>query len=161
MAALGAVAGVVSALAGVAGTIVSMQGAQAAAAEQKKAKEFEAQQREQQAQESRAAAQREALERTRTTNLAQSSLQARAAASGAGSTDETVLGLGEDLAGRGEYQRLMEMYKGENRARGYQDAAMAARMEGDAAVKAGKYRAQGTLLSGIGSFASSLGSIKW
>lgn len=154
---LGAIAGVISAVAGVAGTLVSMQGAQAAAQSQKQAKEFEAAQRQQQAQESRAAAQRQALEHVRQGNIAQSSLQARAAASGAGASDETVIGLGEDLGGRSEYQRLMDIYTGENRARGYQDMATAARMEGDAALTAGKYRATGTLLSGIGSFADSAG----
>lgn len=158
---LGAVAGVVSAVAGVAGTLMSMQGAQAAAKAQNEAKQFEAQQREQQAQESRAAAQRQALERKRQGDLAQSSLQARAAASGAGAADETVIGLGEEIAGRSEYQRLMDMYTGENRARGYEDAAKAARMEGDAALTAGKYRSTGTLLSGIGGLADGIGKIKW
>lgn len=158
---LAAAATVISAVAGVAGTLVSMQGAQAAASAQNQAKQFEAAQREQQAQESRAASQRQALEHQRQGQLAQSQLQARAAASGAGASDETVIGLGEDIAGRSEYQRLMDMYTGENRARGYDDAAKASRMEGDAALTAGRYRSTGTLLSGVGSLAETAGKIKW
>lgn len=154
------VAAIVGATASLAGTVVSMQGARAAGAEQQKAKEFQAAQQEQQAQESRAAAQRQALERQRQTDLAKSTLQARAAASGAGATDETVLNLGEDLSGRGEYQRLMDIYTGENRARGYEDAAMASRMTGQAERQAANTRATGTLLSGIGSFADSAGKLK-
>lgn len=158
---LAAIAGVVSAVAGVAGTLVAAKGAAQAGEEQRKAREYEAKQREMQAQESRAAAQRQAFERDRSEKLAQSTLQARAAASGAGATDETVIGLGEDIAGRSEYQKLMEMYTGENRARGLDDAAMGLRMTGAAEAKAGRTRATGTLLSGIGSFGESLGKIKW
>ena len=151
------IAAVVGAVTSLAGTVVGMQGARAAGAEQQKAREFQAAQQEQQAQESRAASQRQALEKQRQTQLAQSTLQARAAASGAGATDESVLNLGEDLSGRGEYQRLMEMYTGENRARGYEDAAMASRMTGRAEKQAANTKATGMLLSGIGSFAESAG----
>jgi aspartokinase len=161
MAAIGVIAGVVSAVAGIAGTLVAAKGAADAGEEQRRAREYEAKQREMQGQESRAASQRQALEKDRASRLAQSTLQSRAAASGAGATDETVLGLGEDIAGRGEYQRLMEMYTGENRARGLDDAAMGLRMTGAAEAKAGRTRATGTLLSGLGSFGESLGKIKW
>jgi aspartokinase len=161
MAELAMIASVVSAVAGIGGTLVAAKGAAEAGAEQQRAREYEAKQREMQAQESRAASQRQALEKDRASRLAQSTLQSRAAASGAGATDETVLGLGEDIAGRGEYQRLMEMYTGENRARGLDDAAMGLRMTGAAEAKAGRTRATGTLLSGLGSFGESLGKIKW
>jgi hypothetical protein len=157
MAALPLIATAVSAVATIGSTIVGFAGAQQQAAAAKNDAAYKAKQMTMQAQESRAASQREALETTRRSQLAQSQLQARAAASGAGATDETVIGLGEAIAGRGEYERLMQMYKGENQARGYEDAGAAAIATGNAEAKGAKLKGFGTILSGVGSLASTAG----
>lgn len=135
------------ALAGI-GTAVSAAGTLAAGADADKAYQFKARQEDMAAQESRASSQRGALEKRREGELIQSKLQARAAASGAGASDPGVVALGEDIAGRGEYESLMEMYKGENRARGLEDKAMASRMSGDAARTGSYFNAAGTIIKG-------------
>lgn len=141
-----------------AGTIASGNAAEDAGRRAQQAQVFKSQQLEMQAQESRAAAQRDALEKRRQGELAGSQLQARAAASGGGADDPTIVGLGEEIAGRSEYQALASIYTGENRARGMTDEAMGARMTGDAALAEGQakktastYSAVGTIFSGAGS----------
>lgn len=129
----------------------------------KQGAEFSAKQMEMQAAESRASGQRSALEKRRLTALGLSKLQARAAASGGGATDMGVLKLGEGIAGRGEYEALADLFAGENRARGLESGAAAARYEGDArkissdfaadATRTGSYlQAGGTILSGTSQF---------
>lgn len=152
---------IVTSLAGTAisasGTIASGKAAKDAGIRSMQAQEFKAAQYEQAAQESRASAQRAALERRRDVKLAESTLQARAASSGGGADDPTIVQLGENIAGRGEYQALGEMFRGENRARGLLDEATGARFTGEAELAAGKakqqaseYSAAGTILSGVG-----------
>jgi hypothetical protein len=119
---------------------------------------FKAAQEEQAAQESRAAAQRTALEKDRQSRLLQSTLQANAAASGGGAADPTIIGLGQDIAGRGEYQSLMDLYTGENRARGLEDQATGSRMSGDAALAEGKAKQSASYLSAAGTLIGSAGS---
>ena len=91
------------------------------------------------------------MEKRRQTALVQSQLQARAAASGAGAIDATVLKLGEDISGRGEQSALLDMANGESRARGMENQANAARVSG-------QNQRQGALLSAAGTIASGLGS---
>lgn len=115
---------------------------------------FRAAQLRQQGLESRAAGQRKAFEQRREGNLLMSRLQARAAASGGGADDPTVIKLGEDIAARSEYGALSEMFTGENRARGYEDSAAAALVSGKAAKQGSYLKAGGTILSGAGSMFS-------
>lgn len=132
---------------------------------------FQAQQLTMAAAESRAASQREAFEKRHNAKLALSTLIARAAAGGGGVSDPTVVKIGERIAERGEYQALMDMFTGENRARGLEDQAyatrwsgaarnygaqldaQATRYSGKAEEKASYFKAGGTILSGIGSAA--------
>jgi hypothetical protein len=141
-----------------AGTIAGGQAAADAGKAQKGARDFEALQQEQAAQESRAVAQRSAMEQRREGRLLQSRLQARAAASGGGADDPTVVGLGRDIAGRSEEGALFEMYKGENRARGLQDQALGSRMSGDAALAEGRAKRTASYLSAAGTIIGSAGS---
>lgn len=141
-----------------AGTIMGGNAAADAGNRGQQAQNFKAQQEDMAAVESRAIAQRSALEKKRETGLVLSKLQANAAASGGGADDSTVLGLASGIAGRGEYESLLEMYKGENRARGLEDQAIASRMtgealkaEGEAKKKASYFSAAGTLIGGAGS----------
>lgn len=123
--------------------------------------EFQAKQFEGAADESRMASERVALDTQRKGRLALSSLVARAAAGGDATTSGDVLKLTGDIAGRGEYEALADLYTGENRARGLLDEATAKRYEGAAKEYAGKVAAQGdrtgsyfgaagTILKGVG-----------
>lgn len=134
------------------GGAVSAVGTLAAGGAAKDASYFKAAQEQQAAQESRAASQRQSMEHRRQAGLALSKVQAGAAASGAGASDPGILKIAGDIAGRGEYQSLADMYTGENRARGLEDSAMGDRMSGDAAQTGSYYKAAGTLLSTGGSF---------
>ncbi len=135
------------------GTIASGIGANAAGKAQ-------AAQLSQAANESRAAGQRQGFEHQRTTGLALSKLQANAAASGGGADDPTVQNLGADIAGRGEYQTLMDLYTGENRARGLEDQGAAAKQAGKNALTKSYLSAGGTILSSAGSMANKFGGAK-
>lgn len=141
------------------GTIAGGKSAQQAGQAQQQSLEFRAAQEEMQAQESRAAGQRSAQEHRREGVLLQSKLQARAAASGGGASDPTVVNLAEDIAGRSEYGALMEMYKGENRARGLDDQAVGTRMTGAAALAEGNAKRKAANLSAIGTIIGGAGSM--
>jgi len=132
------------------GTIAGGMAAGAAGESQRDAMNFRATQEEMAAQESRAASQRVAMDKRRESVLLNSKLQARAAASGGGADDPGVLDLAGDIAGRGEYDALTELYKGENRARGLMDSAMASRMTGEAALAEGKAKRNSSFLSAAG-----------
>lgn len=132
------------------GTIASGIGANTAA-------KYQAGQMDAAANESRAAGQRQGFEHQRQTNLGLSKLQAGAAASGAGADDPTIQALGGDMAGRGEYQALTDLYTGENRARGLQDQAAAKRQSGKDALTKSYLSAGGTILSSAGSMAGKFG----
>lgn len=132
------------------------------------------------ASEARAVGQRNAFDQRRTAKLALSTLVARAASSGGGASDPTVLKLASNIAERGEYLALSDMYTGENKARGLEDEAKAVRYTGEAKKYAADLEATGTrylgaadkygsrlkasgdlvsgVLSGTGTIISSLGS---
>ena len=141
-----------------AGTIMGGSAAADAGARTKSALDFRAKQDEQAAAESRAVSQRSAIDKRREGALFGSKLQARAAASGGGADDPTILDLGGDIAARSEYDALFEMYKGENRARGYEDSAAAARMSGDAAMAEGEAKKRASYLSAGGTIIGAAGS---
>lgn len=138
-----------------AGTLAGGNAAKQAGQIQSAADLYKARGRDIAANEAFATGQREAQEKQLQTRLVQSKLQAGAAASGGGAADPTVLGLIGDIAQRGEYQSLIAMNKGEERARGLKDEATSARMESDAALyageqakKASRVQALGTILGG-------------
>lgn len=133
------------------GGAVTAAGTLAAGHDAKQAQYFKAAQENQAAMESRAAAQRQMLERRRGAEVLTKKIQAGAAGSGSDASSPDILKLSSDVLGRGEYQALSEMYGGENRARGLEDAAVASRMTGDAEERGSYYKAAGTLLSSGGS----------
>lgn len=177
MGVLSGAASVGGTIAGMAGTAQSAKTARMAGAVAQQGAQFEGQaavdsanyratQLRQQAQEARAVQQRMALETHRKGDLVQSTLRARAAAGGGGATDNTVLNLTRQIAGRTEYESLLEMYKGENAARGLEDAANAAIYQGQVAQRGAQYKAagygfqtQGTLAQSAGSMAQQFGSL--
>lgn len=140
------------------GTIMGGNAAAQAGQSARGAQYFKAAQEDQAAQESRAASQRVALDKQHQTDLALSTLQARAAAGGGSASDPGVINLAQNIAGRGEYQSLMDMYTGENRARGIEDQAMGSRMTGDAAAAEGDAKRTASYLSAAGTLVGSAGS---
>jgi hypothetical protein len=142
-----------------AGTIAGGKAAADAGARAKEGYDFKALQEEQAAQESRAVGQRAALEKRREARFLTSKLQARAAASGGAADDPGVIDLAGDIAERGEYDALMEMFKGENRARGLEDSATGSRMTGEAAYAEGQAKRDAAELSAMGTIISGAGSM--
>ncbi len=153
LAGFAAIATIVSAV----GTGVQALGALQQGRDQKAAYEFEAKQREQQANESRAASQREAQARNREAEAILSRQRTVAAATSGDVTDPSVLDIMGDTAGEADLARRTEIYRGENRARGYQDAAKVARMNADRAMTSARYQALGGVLGGASSMFSRFG----
>jgi hypothetical protein len=113
--------------------------------------------------ESEAASQRDAIESGRQGGLVTSRLQSLAAASGAGATDPTVIGLRADLEARTDYEKKVALYEGSSRAAAFrhagdlalyraQENAKLRRFEANQARSAGVLKA----LSAVGSTASLL-----
>lgn len=146
-----------SAILGILGTGVSAAGTIAAGAAQKSAADFQAEQLEKQAHEERAAAQREESRTKKERDFVLSRQQAVASASNLGALDETVLDLAGDVVQESAYQQGMIRYGGEERAKGRRAQAAAARLEGKAAQTGSYFGAAGTLMSGMGDFASDYG----
>ena len=134
---------------GVAGEMSA--GQNAAAMGQYQAKEYAIQ-----GQTAEATGQRAMLEERRKEGLVLSSLQARAAADGGSATDPSVLNLGRQIAGRGEYNALMDLSQGKNQEAGLMNMGASAAYGGKIAQEGDLYSAVGTAASGIGSMASTL-----
>lgn len=110
--------------------------------------EFQARQADQAAAGARASGQRDMFDVQRTQKQALGTLQANAAASGGSASDNTVVQLAKDVAGRGEYEALTAMYNGENTARGYEDTAAGLRYSGAVAKYGAEETAAATRFSG-------------
>jgi hypothetical protein len=145
---------VASLVATAAGTVVSTLGALQAGDAAQQAANYKATQLNIKGNEELAAGQRKMLQERRKADMAQSALQARAAASSGDITDAGVLNLGAGIAEEGEFQALTEFYRGENARRGYQDAAAGSIWEGKQAKRASYLKAAGTVLDGVSSFGS-------
>lgn len=104
----------------------------------------------------RASGQRQMFEQQRETNLTLSKLQATAASSGGSASDPTILKLGGDIAARGQYAGLIDLFNGENKARGLEDQATADIFEGKTKRDASYVTAAGTILKGAGSMYGNL-----
>ena len=140
------------------GTLMGGKAAAIAGANAKAASEFTALGQEQQAGAARSAAQVAAQERRRQTGLALSTLRARAAADGGSATDTGVLDLAGGIGERSEFASLLELAKGENTARGQEDAARATRMQGEAALWEGMQKRNASRLSALGTIIGGAGS---
>lgn len=104
------------------------------AARRQTADEFEAQQLEAEAQQSRSIGMRTAQDNTLSTEMVNSTALARAAASGAGASDPTVMNVIARTAGAGAYRAAVSMYEGEAQARLDTMKAQALRYEGATGV---------------------------
>jgi hypothetical protein len=106
----------------------------------------EAKQMEQEAGQTRARAQRVAIGERHKGTIAQSRLTALAAAGGGDAQDPTVVDLASGIYEQSEYDALMGLYNGEERARGYEYGAKVRRYEGKMAKKMSFFDAASTAL---------------
>jgi hypothetical protein len=139
----------------VVGTAVTVMSAIKAGQAQKAMNDFEAEQLNAQGAHEKALADKQALEERRKAKLLESKATAQAVAGGATATDPGVLDITTDIAQEGEYNALMALWEGEERAKGRYTQAAAARMEGREAKRAAKTKAISTAISGAGSAYSS------
>lgn len=136
---LGLVISGISTAVGIAGTISAGNTAEEIA-------QYEAQQLEIKANEARAVGQRKAEDATRDKNFVLSRQRSTAAKSGFGALDESVLQLMGDVEEEGTRQKLTDRAIGENRGRGFEDAATIRRVEGRAEKRAALFDATGQAL---------------
>lgn len=156
MAAAGPALSVAGTVASLAGAAVGAGGAMAAGQNAAALGRYQQAEYVQQAETATAMGQRGMLEQRRQAGLVQSTLQARAAASGVDPTSGSVLNLSGNIAKRGEYNALMSLSEGENQAAGLYNQGEAASYQGQLTQQADKYAAVGTVASGVGSMFRSL-----
>lgn len=138
----------ISATLGALGTGVSALGAIAQGNAAEAEGNYLARQQEMKANEERSIGQQKMLRKRAEAERLQSTLIARAAASGGDTTDAGLVRLGGDIAEEGEFQALNEFVRGENAARGYLDMAKASRAKGAAAQRMAPLKAGMTILEG-------------
>jgi hypothetical protein len=117
----------ISGLVGAAGTVLG------GIAENRRA-QSEAEQMEARGKEEFAASQREAIDKRKEGELANSRVQALAAASGAGASNATITKLMTGIAGEADYNARTATFGGESRKRGLFDQASARRRSGRASL---------------------------
>jgi len=134
-----------------------------AAATTRQQADYIAKQEEQRAGQERAASQRAAMEEKRKGRLVGSRAQAVAAASGGGALDPTIVDIGADIAGEGEYRAMTSLYQGEEAARGLEGSAAVRRYAGNNEAELLQYQGRAAAAAGrskmMGSFLSAAGSI--
>ena len=154
---LGPIVGAISTIAGIGGTIMQVQAAKEEGREQKARFEYDQKVASQQADEATAASQRDAMERYREGRYLLSQQQAAIAGSGGNMTDPSVMDVMGDTTERVALAAQTDIYKGEQQARGYNDAAKVAGYNADSAMRAARIRAAGALFSGVSSMFSRFG----
>ncbi len=155
--AAGSTAGTLGTVAGLAGAGLSAVGALSQGAYAKAQGEYQAKQAEMQADEARAAGQREAANQYRQQQLIASQQIAGIAGSGGDITDASVIDLMGDAAVESDLNRRTVLYRAENAARGYDDAATNARISGENAQTASYFNAGTNLFTGLSSMYSRFG----
>lgn len=149
---------IVGALFSAVGTIAQAGAMRDQAQAERNAANYKAQVENQKAMEERASAQRQALATGRKTALVQSQIQARAAASGGGADDPSVISLASGVEREGSYQSLYSTYLGESRGRGLEDQAVLDRYSGEMKASNLESNANATILGGFGSLFGKFGS---
>lgn len=118
---------------------------------------YEAKVQEQQADEAYASAQREAAEKYRKGRIMLSEQRAGIAGSGGSLADPSVLDIMGDTAGEIDLAARTDIYRGDQQARGYNDAAVVSRISGENARRAATINAAGSLFSGVSNMFSRFG----
>ncbi|MFN7089985.1 MAG: hypothetical protein ACK4P4_05485 [Allorhizobium sp.] len=152
-----AIGSIISSIAAVGGTILQVGGAIQQGREQEARFHYEQQVQEQASDEAQAASQRDALARTREGQFILSQQRAAIGAGGGNLDDPGVIDLMDDTQEQIRYASDTEIYKGEQQARGYNDAAKIAGVNASSAMSAAKLNAAGALFSGVSSMYSRFG----
>lgn len=142
---------------GLVGTGISTVGTIAGGIEARNQAKYQQEVAEQNADEAKAASQREAADRRREGRLVMSRQRAAIAAGGGSTADDSVLDLMGDTAAAADTNAKLELYKGEQQARGYKDAANVAEYQAKIAMPAAFLGAAGDLFSGVSSMYSRFG----
>lgn len=119
---------------------------------------YQATQIQQNASQALAGAQRQALDTQQRTNLAISTATARAGASGAAPDVGSAVANTGQLAKRGSYQALMDMFNGQSKATGLENEASGIRYTGSIDELEGEEKEKASYLAAGGEFAGSIGS---
>lgn len=151
-----------------AGTIAGGNTSRQAGQLQKTAADYQAAQLDQNATQAVASSQRQMIDTGVKTGLAISSSRANAAANGVeASTGSAATNTG-NLAARGSYQALMDLFNGQSTATGLRNQAQGVRytgeidaLEGEEKQQASWLAAGGTLLGGMGGGLSTYGKMKY
>ncbi|CAI2936243.1 hypothetical protein [Aminobacter niigataensis] len=151
------VLGAIGTIASIGGTIMSVAGAMEEGREQKARYQYEQKVAAAQADEATAASQRDAMERYREGKHLLSQQQAAIAGSGGNLTDPSVIDIMGDTTERVALAAQTDIYKGDQQARGYNDAAKVAGYNANSAMRAARIKAGGMLFSGMSSMFSRFG----
>lgn len=157
MAALAPIMGGIAKVAAVAGTLTQTFGALQAGREQKARYEYEQKVQEQQADEAIAASQRDAAARYREGEFLLSQQRAGIAGSGGSAADASVIDMMGDTAAEVDLAARSDIYRGEQQARGYNDAAKIAGIDAKSAMNRATWQAAGGLFSGVSNMYSRFG----
>jgi hypothetical protein len=144
----------------VAGSLVSSNAYRQAGNAAQQSGQYQAAQLEQNAGQQTAAGQHARQDELYRSRLAQSAALARAASSGAGASDPTVVDIIGHIAQEGAYRGLIDVYQGEDKARMLKQQAAGARYSGDSTKAAYDTAASGSLFRGATSLFEKYAS-KW
>jgi hypothetical protein len=157
LAGLGAILSVAGTVAGFAGSIANANAMKAQAEAVQQQATYKAKIDQIQGQQQAASAQRQQQNQLLKTKYAQSRLQALAAGSGGGADDPTVIKLGQDIAGQGEYNALSALYQGQSSQWAWNTQAGLDVYQGNLQAMTLNNQANSTILGGIGGLATGLG----
>lgn len=142
-----------------AGQISSGNAAAAAGQSEQQASDYSALVLTQQAGQVRAVSQAKAINSNLQTAYVQSTVRARAAASGGSATDPTVVNLQGQIGARGQYSALAALYTGEEEARGDENKASLDIFTGQQQLAAGQAKQTAGYIGAFASVLSGAGSI--
>lgn len=142
---------VVSAMAAGIGAITTASAQRNAGKAAQNEADYEAQMANIQAGQEQAASQRTMLDKQREKELAQSTLQARAASSGGGALDPSVVNIMGDLESQGTLNEQNALYTGDSKAAALRQSAALKTYSGQVANANGQQASTATLVSGASS----------
>lgn len=142
-----------SAVFGLIGTAVSAVGSIYSGVQAKASADFEAKSMKQKGDAELAIGQREAIKRRKEKEFALSRNRAIAAASGGGTADESITALDAKIEQEGEYNALVDMYKGKQARNDLYTGAAVKKIEGKSALTSSYITAASGIYSGLSSAA--------
>lgn len=147
----------VSTIASIGGTILGVAGAVQQGKEEKARFQYEQKVAAQQADEAQAASQREAMARYREGRMMLSQQQAAIAGSGGSLSDPSVIDIMDDTKEQVTLAAQTDIYRGDQQARGYNDAAEVAGYDAQNAMRKARLNAMSNLFGGVSSMFSRFG----